>query len=89
MVKNNWKFNFIPVKKCYFFVWKVEKKRLIYESTSVSDSRMIIIIKVYEINIACRIWYLLVSGVFLGFLLAFCFAIGKLSGKFLKHDLQK
>ena len=55
MIKNSWKFNFIPVKKCYFFVWKVEKKRLICESTSVSDSRMIIIIKVYEINIACRI----------------------------------
>ena len=87
--KINWKFNFIPVKKCYFFVWKVEKKRLIYESISVSDSRTIIIIKVYKINITCRIWYLLVSGAFLEFLLAFCFAIEKLLGVYLKRDLQK
>ena len=50
---------------------------------------MIIIIKVYESNVTCRIWYLLVSRAFLGFLLAFCFALGKLSGIFLKRALQR
>lgn len=33
---------FIPFKSYYFFVWKIEKKRFIYDSKSVSNYRRII-----------------------------------------------